>query len=84
MQSEPIRVLLVEDNVPYAVLLQDHLAHAAGRFDVTHVERMAEAVRRLQDGDFDAVCSIFRCRTAAAWPRSSRRRRSGRAFRSSC
>jgi DNA-binding NarL/FixJ family response regulator/anti-sigma regulatory factor (Ser/Thr protein kinase) len=55
MQSGPIRVLLVEDNVPYAQLLQDHLARAAGRFDVTHVESMAEAIRRLQNGDFDAV-----------------------------
>ena len=55
MQSDPIRLLLVEDNVPYALLLQDHLAHAGERFDVTHVERMAEAVRRLQNGDFDAV-----------------------------
>ncbi len=27
----------------------------AGRFEVTHVESMAEAVRRLQNGDFDAV-----------------------------
>ena len=31
------------------------LAHAAERFEVTHVESMAEAVRRLQNGDFDAV-----------------------------
>ncbi len=55
MQSGPIRVLLVEDNVPYAELLEDYLARDAGRFDVTHVESMAEAVRRLQDGRFDAV-----------------------------
>jgi len=55
MQSGPIRVLLVEDNIPYAQLLQDHLAHAHGRFDVAHVESMAEAIRRLQHGDFDAV-----------------------------
>ncbi len=55
MPSDSIRVLLVEDNVPYAVLLRDHLAHATERFEVTHVERMAEAVQRLRNGDFDAV-----------------------------
>ena len=55
MQSGLIRVLLVEDNVPYAQLLQEHLAHVAGRFEVTHVGSMAEAIRCLQDGDFDAV-----------------------------
>ena len=55
MQAIPIRVLLIEDNVPYAQLLQDHLAHASESFAVTHVVRMAEAVQRLRDGNFDAV-----------------------------
>ena len=55
MQEGLIRILLVEDNVPYALLLQDHLAHAAGHFEVTHVERMADAVGHLQHGDFEAV-----------------------------
>jgi DNA-binding NtrC family response regulator len=55
MPSGAIRLLLVEDSFLYAQLLQEHLAHAAERFDMTHVERMAEAVPHLQKGDFDAV-----------------------------
>ena len=84
MQSGPIRVLLVEDNVPYALLLQDHLARAAGRFEVTHVERMAEAVRRLQDGDFDAVLLDLSLPDSRGLATVEQATTLGRAFRSSC
>ena len=55
MSDAPIRVLLVEDSAADALLLQQALAGAAERFDVTHVELLAEALDRLRSGSFDAI-----------------------------
>jgi signal transduction histidine kinase len=56
MISSPIRLLLVEDNSADATLLKYMLAEVAEEsFEVTHVERMAEAVRRLAGDSFDAI-----------------------------
>jgi signal transduction histidine kinase len=55
MSDAPIRVLLVEDSAADALLLQQALAGAAERFDVTRVEFLAEALDRLRGGSFDAI-----------------------------
>jgi signal transduction histidine kinase len=52
----PIRLLLVEDGVADARLLQHVLAEASEEsFQMTHVELLAEAVCRLQSERFDAI-----------------------------
>lgn len=56
MTSSPIRLLLVEDGAPDALLLKYMLADVVEEsFDVTHVECMADAVRRLAEESFDAI-----------------------------
>lgn len=56
MSSGPIRVLLVEDNSGDALLLQRALADVdTVRFDVTHVQRLAEALKLLHSEAFDVV-----------------------------
>lgn len=51
-----IRVLLVEDNPGDARLVREALAAAGpGRFEITHVVRLAEARRRLADERFDVL-----------------------------
>lgn len=56
MNSPPIRLLLVEDGAPDALLLKYMLADVVEEsFDVTHVERMADAVNRLATACFDAI-----------------------------
>ncbi len=52
----PIKVLLVEDSLSDALLLQEQLATlAAERFEVTRVERLDEALERLGAVQFDVV-----------------------------
>ncbi len=56
MSSPTIRLLLVEDNPADALLLRHALAEASESFfEVTHVQSMGEAVRRLAEERFDAI-----------------------------
>jgi PAS domain S-box-containing protein len=56
MNPSPIHLLLVEDNEPDARLLKHTLADVeVESFRVTHVELMADAVRRLARDRFDAI-----------------------------
>jgi CheY-like chemotaxis protein len=56
METRPIEVLLVEDNPGDARLVQESLADAgAKQFNLTHVDRLEDAVRRLERGRYDVV-----------------------------
>ncbi|GHG98770.1 hybrid sensor histidine kinase/response regulator [Comamonas sp. JC664] len=56
MEGRPLRLLLVEDNPGDARLLQEELREiTTARFDVLHVERLADAVRVLGASGVDAV-----------------------------
>ncbi|MEN6452295.1 MAG: response regulator [Thermoguttaceae bacterium] len=56
MTSPPIRILLVEDNPPDAVLLKYALTEATGdAFQVTDAQLMADAVQHLATESFDAI-----------------------------
>jgi len=55
MQQTAIRVLLVEDNATDALVAQDELAYADGRFSVVHVERLQDALHALMNQKFDVV-----------------------------
>ena len=56
MESKPIRVLLVEDNLGDADLLQETLAEgASAQFELTGVSRLGEALQRLFEEHFDVV-----------------------------
>jgi signal transduction histidine kinase len=56
MKSSPIRLLLVEDMAPDAMLLKLTLEEVAeDSFELTHVKRMSEALGRLASDPFDAI-----------------------------
>src|SRR3990172_4335170 len=56
MTAEPVRLLLIEDNPGDVRLVQVALAdEAPGEFEVTWVERLADALARIQNERFDAV-----------------------------
>lgn len=56
MSTKSLRLLLVEDNPDDADLLGETLADArTGPFELTHVERVSEAIRRLECEPFDVV-----------------------------
>jgi len=56
MPSSPLRVLLVEDSPTDAQLLQERLSLIdTERFEVTHLERLDEALARLRGESFDVV-----------------------------
>jgi PAS domain S-box-containing protein len=55
MVDERIRVLMVEDSPTDALLIQHALAAGPARFDVTHVERLTQALDRLASGRFDVI-----------------------------
>jgi CheY-like chemotaxis protein len=56
METRAIEVLLVEDNPGDARLVQESLADVRSkRFNLTHVERLEDAVRRLERGSYDVV-----------------------------
>lgn len=58
MNSTPIRVLLIEDNPGDAFLLQEILSGTpTERFTVVHVQRLAQALERLQKQEFDIILS---------------------------
>ena len=56
-ESQPLQVLLVEDNPTDVRWLQEMLiaASTSELFQVTHVDRLHEALQRLTAGRFDAV-----------------------------
>src|SRR5688572_19447149 len=52
----PLEVLLVEDNPGDARLVKESLAEAGARnFHLTHVERLEDAIRRLERDRYDIV-----------------------------
>lgn len=56
MGDQPIHILLVEDNSDDATLLQLTLNEGPrGQFELVHVERLAEALKRLKAQAFDLV-----------------------------
>ncbi len=56
MEDTLIKILLVEDNPGDARLVKETLADAAEpQFDLTHVERLNEARKRLAQEQFDVV-----------------------------
>jgi CheY-like chemotaxis protein len=56
MNATPIQVLLVEDNPGDARLVQESLAEEPSRrFSLTHVERLEDALRRLENDRYDVV-----------------------------
>jgi CheY-like chemotaxis protein len=56
MGAQPIEVLLVEDNPGDARLVRESLAEVASqRFNLTHVERLEDALRRLEQDQYDVV-----------------------------
>ncbi len=56
MTVDPVKVLLVEDNPADADLLQETLADAgSGRFRLTHVARLGEALELLRKEGFDVI-----------------------------
>lgn len=56
MDDRPIEVLLVEDNPGDARLVRESLSEAASRpFHLTHVERLEDALRRLERDRYDVV-----------------------------
>lgn len=58
MDSEPIKVLLVEDSRMDSRLICLYLGESPSRhFSITPVERLAEALRKLDEGRFDVILS---------------------------
>jgi len=56
MTTPALKVLLVEDSASDADFLQEHLLDVGfERFEVTHVERLEDALARLRKHDFDVV-----------------------------
>ena len=56
MDSTPIIILLVEDSLPEARLLQEALAEARTvQFDLMHVEQLSQALQRLREGPVDVI-----------------------------
>src|SRR5213592_4091269 len=56
MIDRPIEVLLVEDNPGDARLVREALAQVQSRrFNLTHVDRLEDALRRLERDEYDVV-----------------------------
>jgi signal transduction histidine kinase len=56
MNPAPVRILLVEDSMSDALLLQESLGETApGQFDFTHAESWAEAVECLRRKEFEVL-----------------------------
>lgn len=56
MGDEVVNILLVEDNPADARLIQEMLKDVpSGRFDLTQVERLADALQRIHESDFDVI-----------------------------
>src|SRR2546428_10790002 len=56
MSNRPIDVLLVEDTPGAARLVRESLAEVRSRrFNLTHVDRLEDAIRRLERDEYDVV-----------------------------
>jgi DNA-binding response OmpR family regulator len=56
MSDRPIEVLLVEDNPGDARLVRESLAEVQSRrFNLTHVDRLDDAIRHLERDEYDVV-----------------------------
>ncbi|NQT84828.1 hybrid sensor histidine kinase/response regulator, partial [bacterium] len=56
MNDKPMKVLLVEDNAGDARLIREALTEAnAKQFKLVHVERLADALKRLAKEKWDVV-----------------------------
>ena len=56
MGDEVVSILLVEDNPADARLIEEMLKDVpSGRFDLTHVERLADALQRVSERGFDVI-----------------------------
>ena len=56
LDSQRLRILLVEDNPSDAELLAEALSSRTGNaFEITHVERLADASRAAREGSFEIV-----------------------------
>ena len=57
MNSDPVKVLLIEDNPEHATFLQSliQLSESASRFYLEHVETLALGLERLQRGDIGLI-----------------------------
>ena len=54
--SEVIKILLVEDDLGDAELIQEIFQEEkTARFEITHVDRVSEAIKLLEENDFDLV-----------------------------
>ena len=66
MSTGALRILLVEDSTPDAMLVQEYLAEALGtEHTVTHVVRAREAVERLEEDHVDVIECVSMIRDAA-------------------
>ncbi|MEM7130680.1 MAG: ATP-binding protein [Chloroflexota bacterium] len=62
MKQSIISILLIEDNADDAFLIKEmltELPESAGRFGVTHVERLAHGLERLEQEHFDIILLDF-------------------------
>ena len=57
MNSDPVKVLLIEDNPEHAAFLQHllQLSEAAARFQLEHAESLADGLKRLKSGGIGLV-----------------------------
>jgi len=56
MEAEEVKILLVEDNAIEATLLQEELSELeSGRFAISHVERLEQAIERLRRDKFNII-----------------------------
>jgi signal transduction histidine kinase len=56
MNESAVKVLLIEDSPSDAVLLEESLNNGNhGRFEITHVERLADGLERLRNAKFDVL-----------------------------
>ena len=56
MNTDPIRILLVEDNSGDAFLIREGLKESgSAQFDMTHVHRLGEGLERLKESTYDVV-----------------------------
>jgi len=56
MSNTPVKILLVEDNPPDALLLQETFREITNiKFELTHVKQLSEAVSQLGKSSFDVI-----------------------------
>ena len=66
MMRPPVRILLAEDSASDAEVLQENLLQVGtGRFDITWVESLDDALTRLRQQAFDVLLLDLSLRTNA-------------------